>query len=156
MQLTRRWGICVRCALVLLGNEFYVETFTTELILAVSHTTVGYKLYLRVRSFITTSPELRHLLSPRKILTSNSLNVGSIIFDGVSYGLIRRREWEARCWCKHRSSWLYVLQRLHDFVSLCLYLDCEDIWSPNDSSIYAISFFWIHFCHTTQFLASCN
>lgn len=46
---------CVVCTVVLLGNEFYEETFTTELILAVSHTAVGYKLYLRVRSFITTS-----------------------------------------------------------------------------------------------------
>ena len=54
---TEMRNLCAVCTivLVLLGNEFYVETFTTELILAVSHTTVGYKLYLRVRSFITTS-----------------------------------------------------------------------------------------------------
>ena len=47
---------CAVCTVVLLGNEFYEETFNMELILGVSHTTVGYKLYLRVRrSFITTS-----------------------------------------------------------------------------------------------------
>ena len=33
---------------VLLGNEFYVETFTEELILTVSHTAAGHKLCLLI------------------------------------------------------------------------------------------------------------
>ena len=70
----------MRCALVLLGNEFYVETFTTELILAVSHTTVVYKLESEVSS---QHPKLRHLLCPKKILTSNSFMLETSLMGTV-------------------------------------------------------------------------
>ena len=81
----------MRCALVLLGNEFYVKTFTTELILAVSHTTVGYKLESEVSS---SHPDLRHLPCPSKILTSNSFMLETSLMGTVSYGLAGGESWK--------------------------------------------------------------
>ena len=125
MQLTRRWGICVRCALVLLGNEFYVETFTTELILAVSHTTVGYKLESEVSS---PHPKLRHLLCPRKILTSNSFMLETSPLWGQLLSFQEKQDVDVN-W-QYCGFILLQWQCLHDFVSQCLFLflDCEDIW----------------------------
>ena len=68
---------------VLLGND--VETFRTELIPPVSHTAVGYKLYLLI-----LSGGFYNLGSQGKSTHHKHLHDGNIIFDGVNNGLVRR------------------------------------------------------------------
>ena len=88
-------NLCAVCR-VLLGNEFYVETFTTELILTVSHTTVGDKLCLLIyfKSFLTLKVHVStRILSKENPPHHKCVLDVNIIFDGsimVSLGSEKR------------------------------------------------------------------